>query len=378
MVELKILLSVEVDLSDLEELRVLIKKIKAVVWTGREKEVDDDQPRSESPQTAEYSEVNAVGGFGGKNTGKPDPWDGDTEQEFKNWSERFTTYVANAGDKVWRKILKELQVMGDDDDNLHDANDVKQELQHALYDQLTHYTKGELLADIQIAGSGMSFESYRKAFAQGTKKTAENVHRARNRVSRPEIAESLEDMEARYMQWKNYIAYLKDIDAYDFGEAGMISILLDFLPDEARKETASKHETTGHKSSTMKQEMIEVEKIIQRETDRKASRKDRKSVGEKKIAFAGEGTRHFNDDTQYAYIWDTSVHDEYGGFIMTVKRVREDVDEEDRQTKHRPDAIPEASTEPGKSKGKGAKGGKSKGLNPADRKCFLCGEEEHY
>ena len=39
--ELKILLSVEEDLSDLEELRARIKKIKAVVWKGREKEVDD-------------------------------------------------------------------------------------------------------------------------------------------------------------------------------------------------------------------------------------------------------------------------------------------------------------------------------------------------
>ena len=78
--------------------------------------------------------------------------------------------------------------MGDDDDCLDDANDVKQvlkqvgvgqqlveELQDALYDQLAQYTKGELLADIQIEGTGMSFESYRKAF-----------HRARNRVSRPE------------------------------------------------------------------------------------------------------------------------------------------------------------------------------------------------
>ena len=54
-------------------MRALIKKIKAVVWTGREKEVDDEQPRSESLQTAEHSEVNSDGGFGRKNTGKPDP-----------------------------------------------------------------------------------------------------------------------------------------------------------------------------------------------------------------------------------------------------------------------------------------------------------------
>ena len=97
---------------------------------------------------------------------------------------------------------------------------------------------------------------------------------------------------------EKYIAYLKDIDAYVFGEAGMISILLDFFPDEAHKEITSKHETTGHKSSTLKQVMIEVEKIIQREKDRKASRKDSKSVGGKKIAFASEGTHHSNDDTQ--------------------------------------------------------------------------------
>ena len=34
-------------------------------------------------------------------------------------------------------------------------------------------------------------ESYRRAYGQGRKKTAENVHRARNRVTRPEIAESM-------------------------------------------------------------------------------------------------------------------------------------------------------------------------------------------
>ena len=262
----------------MEELWALIKKIKAVVWKGREKEVDDDQPLSESPQTAEYSEVNAVGGFGGKNTGKADLWDGDTEQEVKIWSEHFRTYMANAGDKVWRKIVKALQVMGDDDDSLDDVNDVKQvpkqagagqqlveELPDALYDQLTQYTKGELLADIRLAGPGMCSDSYRKAFAQGKKKTAENVHRARNRVSRSEIAESIKDMEARYKQWKKDIAYWKDIDAFDFGEAGMLSILLDFFPDEAHQEITSKHETTGHKSSTLKQVMIEVEKIIERE-----------------------------------------------------------------------------------------------------------------
>ena len=84
-------------------------------------------------------------------------------------------------------------------------------------------------------------------------------------------------------------AYLKGIDAHDFEEAGVLH-LAGFLRDEAHKETTSKHETTGHRSSTLKQVMVEVAKIIQRENDRKASRNDRKSVGGKKTAFAGEGT----------------------------------------------------------------------------------------
>ena len=61
----------------------------------------------------------------------------------------------------------------------------------------------------------------------------------------------------------------------------MISILLDFLPDEAYKEITSKHETTGHKSSTLKQVMIEVEKIIQREKGQE-SEQERSKICRKK------------------------------------------------------------------------------------------------
>ena len=66
-----------------------------------------------------------------------------------------------------------------------------------------------------MAGPRTSFESYRKAFNHGKKKTAENVHRARNRVTRPDIAESLPQLEEKYKRWKKDIAYLKEIDAYD-------------------------------------------------------------------------------------------------------------------------------------------------------------------
>ena len=223
--ELKILLSFEEDLSDLEELRALIKKIKAVVWKLREKEVDDEQPRSESPKTDEYSEVNAVGGFGGKNTGKPDPWDGDTEQEFKTWWE------TKFGGKSSRRCRSRREAGVEAG---RSRTTVGRRTTRCTVRSAYSVNKGRITGRDPNCRAWHEFESYRKAFAQGKKKIAENVHKARNRVSRPEIAESLEHMEARYKQWKQDIAYLKDIDAYDFGEAGMISILLDSLPDEAR------------------------------------------------------------------------------------------------------------------------------------------------
>ena len=66
--------------------------------------------------------------------------------------------------------------------------DLADEMQDMLYDQLTHYTRKELLADVQMGGPEQSMESLRKVMAYGKKKAAENVHRARNRVTRPEIA----------------------------------------------------------------------------------------------------------------------------------------------------------------------------------------------
>ena len=83
-----------------------------------------------------------------------------------------------------------------------------------LYDQLSQYTEKELVADLQMGGPEQIMESPRKAMAK--KETTENVHRARNRVIRPEIAESMGQLEERYRSWTKDIAYLKDIGAYDF------------------------------------------------------------------------------------------------------------------------------------------------------------------
>ena len=89
--------------------------------------------------------------------------DGDAEQELKTLSARFTTYVANAGNKLWRKII---ETMLDDDAGLANVNHVKlllkqvgvgqelvEALQHALWRSAHAVRQRELLADILVAES---------------------------------------------------------------------------------------------------------------------------------------------------------------------------------------------------------------------------------
>ena len=78
----------------------------------------------------------------------------------------------------------------DEDDNLEAEEeinlkinpDLSDEMQDMLYDQLTQYTTKELLADVKMGGPEQRLEPLRKAMAYGKKKTADNVHRSRNRV----------------------------------------------------------------------------------------------------------------------------------------------------------------------------------------------------
>ena len=144
--------------------------------------------------------------------------------------------MAGADEKVWKKVIKHIGEM-DEDDNLEAEEDVENmmidlkinpdfsdEMQDMLYDQLTQYNKKELLADVQMDGPEQSLEPLRKAMAYGKKKMAENVHRARNRVTRPEIAETMGQLEERYRSWRKDIAYLKDIGAYVFKDQTMVDL----------------------------------------------------------------------------------------------------------------------------------------------------------
>lgn len=136
----------------------LVQILKDVDWDSMDldglKEVMRDVTKLVQEEMAEITKK--AGRFNDKHIGKPIPWDGEKEEEFKAWNEKFTTFMANAGDKKWRKIMKTIQSRGDSED-LEEMDDVEEmitdigidqdeaeELLEILYDQLTQYTTGEL------------------------------------------------------------------------------------------------------------------------------------------------------------------------------------------------------------------------------------------
>ena len=102
--------------------------------------------------------------------------------------------MAGAGDKVWKKVIKHIGEM-DEDDNLEAEEDIENmmidlkikpdlsdEMQDMLYDQLTQYTKKELLADVQVGGPQQSLESLVKAMAFGSRpQSGDSTRDRRNR-----------------------------------------------------------------------------------------------------------------------------------------------------------------------------------------------------
>ena len=145
-----------------------------------------EEPAKPEPGEADDDKdlIQAISTFGGKHTSKPSPWNGEDEKAFKSWTEKFTMYMSNAGDKIWRNILKKIQSLSNDAD-LEDEKKVNTFLKSIGINtmvaeelQEVQYTEGELLSDVQIAGPCLSFNSYRKAYHAGKKKTAENIPRA--------------------------------------------------------------------------------------------------------------------------------------------------------------------------------------------------------
>ena len=89
------------------------------------------------------------------------------------------------------------------------------------------------MADIQINGISQIFESYRRAIVYGKKKTAENAHRARNRVARPEVAGNITQLEVKYKRWKKAVLALFRL--YDLRESELAMLVYLACRGEARE-----------------------------------------------------------------------------------------------------------------------------------------------
>ena len=78
-----------------------------------------------------------VSDFRDKDIRKPEPWDGEDEVVFKTWLEKLTAQVAGAGDKVWKKVIKHIGEM-DEDDNPEAEEDVENMMIHLKINPDTH------------------------------------------------------------------------------------------------------------------------------------------------------------------------------------------------------------------------------------------------
>ncbi len=76
----------DVDLAELDELREAVKYLI-----------------SEQKKGATF-----IKGFNDNFAGKPGIWGGESEAEFKSWTERLSMFMSNAGDKKWKTILRQL------------------------------------------------------------------------------------------------------------------------------------------------------------------------------------------------------------------------------------------------------------------------------
>ena len=101
----------DVDIMDADEMQKLLKKI-ILNMRGAE------EPAVPEPGEADDDKdlIQTISNFGGKHTEKPSSWNDDDEKAFKSWTEKFTMYMSNTDDNIWRNILKKTQSLSNDAD----------------------------------------------------------------------------------------------------------------------------------------------------------------------------------------------------------------------------------------------------------------------
>ena len=219
---------------DVDEMQELLKKIIMNIRGAEEAAVPEPGEADDDKDL-----IQAISMFGGKHTIKPSPCNGEDEKAFKSWTEKFTMYMSNANDKIWRSILKKIQSLSND----ADLEDEKKASSSPLAS--TRGCRGGSGEHVRPVGpvhrrravERCTYRSQARASVwlqegspRGKEEDCREIHRARTRLSRSAITENMDVLEGKFKKLKKDIASLKDIDAYEHRDNGIISILLDFVP----------------------------------------------------------------------------------------------------------------------------------------------------
>ena len=104
---------VDVDLMDQDDVKRLLKACMDYI-KNKDEAKEDEQRDDGDGQGRDGGWTKNIANFGSKNVGKPSVWDGENEETFKIWHEELTKFMATAGDKIWKDIIKHIQHLSED------------------------------------------------------------------------------------------------------------------------------------------------------------------------------------------------------------------------------------------------------------------------
>ena len=106
----------DVDLMEIGQLKTVIKDlVQRLKLQARSDNADTENDEEVAPKKDREGMKTFISGFRDMNIGKPEPWDGEDEAVFKTWWEKLSAHMSGAGDKVWKKVIKHIGEMDEDD-----------------------------------------------------------------------------------------------------------------------------------------------------------------------------------------------------------------------------------------------------------------------
>ena len=106
----------DVDLMEIGQLKTVIKDlIQRLKLQASSDNADTENDEEVAPKKDRKGMKTFISGFRDKNIAKPEPWDGEDEGVFKTWLEKLSAHMSGAGDKVWKKVIKHIGEMDEDD-----------------------------------------------------------------------------------------------------------------------------------------------------------------------------------------------------------------------------------------------------------------------